>query len=153
MIVTGLARRTQLAALMLATALGLASAQAAELPCGHPDAAPTAAVKVRIDTWKEPLLVEEFKKFGREGEYFYFDGPYYVPVAGKPEQPKAFKYWQIQKSFESPAHFIALNLTNAPGENVYTLQIRHCATAQAWEPVWKNWMEVVDSKVGVVRVP
>lgn len=153
MMATGLVRRAQLAALALAGGWCAAAAQAAELPCGHPDAVPTAAAKVRIDSWKEPLLVEEFKKFGRQGEYFYFDGPYYVPVEGKPDQPKAFKYWQIQKSFESPGHFIALNLTNAPGENVYTLQIRQCATSQAWEPIWKNWMNIVNSKVGIAQVP
>ncbi len=120
---------------------------AAQLPCGHPNTPATAEVKVRIDTWKEPLLVEEFKKFGKRGEYIYFDGPYYVPVPDKPNQPKAFKYWQIQKPFESPAQYIALNLTNAPGDNVYTLQIRHCGTATAWEPIWKEWMQIVDTKV------
>lgn len=128
------------------------SAAGAELPCGHPDSPPTAAVKVRIEAWKEPRLVEEFKKFGREGEYKYFDGPLYVPVAGKPEQPKIFKYWQIEKSFDAPTQFIAMDLSNAPGDGVYTLQIRRCATTQAWEPIWKSLMDVVDTKVVVERV-
>jgi len=148
MAVSKFARSTVAIALAAGISTGL-SAQAADLPCGHPNTPATAEIKVRIDTWKEPLLVEEFKKFGRQGEFFYFDGPYYVPVEGKPTQPKAFKYWQIQKAFESPAHFIALNLSNAPGDNIYTLQVRHCATATAWEPIWKTWMDVVDSKVGV----
>lgn len=136
----------------IAVMIGASSAQAAQLPCGHPDSPPTVAAKIKIEAWKEPRLVEEFKKFGRQGEYVFFDGPYYVPVAGKPEKPKIFKYWQIQKAFESPSKFIALDVTNSPGDGVYTLQLRHCATSQAWEPIWKNWMEIVDSKVVVEHV-
>jgi hypothetical protein len=127
--------------------------QAAELPCGHPDSAPTASAKIKVEAWKEPRLVQEFRKFGRQGDYVYFDGPLYVPVAGKPEQPKIFKSWQIQKSFESPAQFFILDVSNAPGDGVYTLRMYRCATAQAWEPVWKSWMDVVDKQVGVEHVP
>jgi hypothetical protein len=150
MFVSEFVRRTKAAAFLIALGVSAASgtsAQAAQLPCGHPDTPPTASVQVRIEAWKEPLLVEEFKKFGRQRDYIYFDGPYYVPVAGKPERPKVFKYWQIQKSFESKTHFIALDLSNAPGDGVYTLQIRQCATSQAWEPIWKEWMQIVDTKV------
>jgi hypothetical protein len=136
----------------VALSAGASSAQSAQLPCGHPDSPPTASAQVKIEAWKEPRLVEEFKQFGRQGEYTYFDGPYYVPVQGKPEQPKIFKYWQIQKAFESPSQFIALDVSNAPGDGVYTLQLRHCGTSQAWEPIWKSLMEVVDTKIGVERV-
>ena len=141
-----------IAAAVAMSAAALSSAAAAELPCGHPDSPPAASAKVRIEAWKEPRLVEEFKKFGRESEFKYFDGPLYVPVAGKPEQPEIFKYWQIEKAFESPKHFIAMDLSNAPGDGVYTLQIRRCATAQAWEPIWKSLMDVVDTKVIVEHV-
>jgi hypothetical protein len=123
------------------------AAQAAQLPCGHRDSPPTASTQVRIEAWKEPLLVEEFKKFGHQRGYLYFDGPLYVAVAEKPEMPRIFKYWHIQKAFESPAHFIALELSNSPGEGVYTLQISHCAPTQAWEPIWKEWMQRVDTNV------
>lgn len=140
-------------AFALAAGMGTASAGAADLPCGHPDTAPTALAKIKIENWKEPRLVQEFKKFGQQGDYVYFDGPLYVPVAGKPEQPKIFKSWQIQKSFESPAQFFILDVSNAPGDGVYTLRMYRCATAQAWEPVWKAWMDVVDTKVGAERVP
>lgn len=133
-------------------AASLGSAAGAELPCGHPDSPPTAAAKVRIEAWKEPRLVEEFKKFGREGEYKYFDGPLYVPVAGTPEKPQLFKYWQIEKAFGSPTQFIAMDLSNAPGDGVYTLQIRRCGTTQPWEPIWKSLMDVVDTKVVVEHV-
>lgn len=139
----------------LALAIGLtaaSSAPAAQLPCGHPQTAPTASAQVKIENWKEPLLVEEFKSFGRQGDYIYFDGPLYVPVAGKPAEPKIFKSWQIQKAFESPSHFILLDLSNSPGDGVYTLQLYRCSTSQAWEPIWKNWMDAVEAKVGVERV-
>lgn len=150
MSVSQFAMRFAVAAGMIAAALSPVAA--AELPCGHPDSPPTASAKVKIEAWKEPRLVEEFKKFGREGAYTYFDGPLYVPVAGKPEQPKIFKYWQIQKSFDQPTQFIALDLSNAPGDGVYTLQIRRCGTMQAWEPIWKSLMDVVDTKVVVEHV-
>ncbi len=128
------------------------SAQPAQLPCGHPDGAPTATAQVRVEAWKEPRLVEEFKKFGRQSGYNYFDGPLYVPVAGKPEMPQVFKYWQIQKSFGSPLNLIALSLSNSPGNGIYTLQIRHCGAREAWEPIWQEWMQLVDTKVVVERV-
>jgi hypothetical protein len=150
--VSGFGMRATLGTIAFAAGLGAFPLQAAELPCGHPDSPPTAAAQVRIEAWKEPLLVEEFKKFGRQRDYIYFDGPYYVPVAGKPEQPKIFKYWQVQKSFESPAHVIALDLSNATGDGVYTLQIRRCATSQAWEPIWKDLMDMVNTRVGVEHV-
>ncbi|MGE3476551.1 MAG: hypothetical protein AB7H70_12170 [Rhodospirillaceae bacterium] len=137
-------------ALVAAASIG---AQAAELPCGHPDSAPTASAKIKIENWKEPRLVQAFKQFGQQGDYVYFDGPLYVPVAGKPEQPKIFKSWQLQKSFESPAQFFILDVSNSPGDGVYTLRMYRCATAQAWEPVWKSLMDVVDTQVGVERVP
>ena len=38
------------------------------------------------------------------------------------------------------------------GDGVYTLQIRRCATTQAWEPIWKNLMDIVDTKVVVEHV-
>ncbi len=140
-------------ALMAATGATLIGAQAAELPCGHPDSAPTVSAKIKIESWKEPRLVQEFKKFGQRGNYVYFDGPLYVPVAGMPEQPKIFKSWQIQKSFESPAQFFILDINNSSGDGVYTLRMYRCATAQAWEPVWKSWMEVVDTQVVVEHMP
>jgi hypothetical protein len=140
-------------AIAFAAGIGVASsARSAELPCAHPQTPPMASAKIKIEAWKEPRLVEEFKKFGRQADYVFFDGPLYVPVQGKPEQPKIFKSWQIQKAFESPAQFILLDVSNSPGDGVYTLQLYRCATSQAWEPIWKNWMEVVDTKVGVERV-
>lgn len=147
------ARRTFALTLVAGMSAMFTAASAAELPCGHPDSAPTASAKIKIEAWKEPRLVQEFKKFGQQGDYVYFDGPLYVPVAGKPEQPKIFKSWQIQKSFESPAQFFILDVSNAPGDGVYTLRMYRCATAQAWEPVWRSWMDIVDKQVGVEHVP
>lgn len=149
---TPVARSGLALGIMLVAALWSFASQAAQLPCGHPDSPPTAAVTVRIEGWKEPLLVEEFKKFGRLHEYAYLDGPYYVPVVGKPEQPKIFKYWQFQKSFESTKDVIALDLTNSPGDGAYTLQIRNCTSSQTWEPIWKELLGVVDTKVGAERI-
>ncbi len=98
MSVTALAHRLKAAALVLTVGANAASgrsAQAAQVPCEHPETSPTASVQVRIGAWKEQRLVGEFKKFGRQGDVIYFDGPLYVPVAGNPEMPKLFKYWQI----------------------------------------------------------
>lgn len=144
--------RSVVALMSMACAVAALSAGAAELPCGHPRTPPTASTQIKIESWKEPRLVEEFKNFGRQGEYTYFDGPLYVPVAGKPADPKIFKSWQLQKAFESPSNFIILDVSNSPGDGVYTLQLYHCATSQPWEPIWKNWMEIVDTKVGVERI-
>ncbi len=128
-------------------------AQSADLPCGHPDTAPTVSEKIKIENWKEPRLVQEFKKFGQDGQFVYFDGPLYVPVAGKPEQPRIFKSWQLQKSFESPSHFVILDVSNFPGDGVYTIRLYRCSTAQAWEPIWKGLVDVIDKRVGVEVVP
>lgn len=136
-------------ALAVVAGANLRKAAAAELPCAHPQSAPTAAAKIKLEAWQEPLLVEEFKKFGRQGDFTYFDGPLYVPVPGQPEKPKIFKSWQLQKAFESPKQFILLDVSNAPGDGVYTLQLYHCATATAWEPIWKSWMAIVDTEIGV----
>lgn len=134
------------------TLMPLTSAMSADVPCGHPDSKPTALQRVKIEEWKEPRLIEEFRNFGRAGEYTYYDGPAYEPVPGKPGEPKIFKYWEIKKAFEAPDKFIALQVRNFPGDGVYTLEIFHCGTAQAWEGVWKSFMDKIDADVVVEKV-
>ncbi len=130
----------------LLTLMPLASARAADTPpCGHPDAKPTAVQRVKVEDWKEPRLIEEFRRFGRAGDYTYYDGPAYVP--DKPGQPKIFKYWEIKKAFEAPDKFIALQVRNFPGDGTFTVEIHHCGTAQAWEGVWKDFMEMIVTTV------